>query len=227
MEDTDGEGVRVLKLKRLAEAKTRIRAAPTRSLSNPEPAAKRPIVSSEMPDPPPPQRVEGEPETTSSGSKDVLLDAILKPTEKIDKMSLKTDNMVSKQDLEEMQTKMETKISKNTKMEVASQMDPLKDKIWDIHTRLERVEQTGSSNQNVNGSVGTTDAQNVLRNQINALQAKIAELSIEKRPVAVIGLGRKCIVVDDAKIWINNKCKDYGFGPTVDIYGVRNLVLRV
>ena len=153
----------------------------------------------------------------ASGSEPQVVDSILAAiaalSTKIDGMSLKQDNMVSKQDLQVMQNQMESK----TQVMVSSAVDPLKDTIFDLQARLEKVEQTGPVGSNQNAS-SSTHGQELLQNQINALQAKIVELSFQKRPVAVIGGFRNCGNLEDAKVWINAKCVEYGVASAVDIW---------
>ena len=76
---------------------------------------------------------------------------------------------------------------------------------------------------NVGGSASSpvelnSETQTLLQNQITALQNKIVELSVQKRPIAVLGMGRKCGGLDDAKIWINAKCIEFGVGTTSDVW---------
>ena len=43
-------------------------------------------------------------------------------------------------------------------------------------------------------------------------------MSVQKRPVAVIGGFRNCGSLDDAKVGINAKCADYGISSAVDMW---------
>ena len=76
-----------------------------------------------------------------------------------------------------MQKKMELQISEDTKIQVASAVDPLKDKIFEIHTRLQKVEQVGPSNQNESG--GNTEK---LQKQIDEITEKIKHTDIAADP---------------------------------------------
>ena len=85
-------------------------------------------------------------------------------------MSIKQNEMVVKDDLVNMQNQIE----KNTREFVSSAADPLKDKFFDISARLEKVEKRGPSSS----IAPNTETQQLLQNQISALQAQIFELSV-------------------------------------------------
>lgn len=108
--------------------------------------------------PPPLEDPNKKPATT-----DPILKAIEALSQQFGSMSLKPnaietkmDTMVSKQDLQVMQTQMGNK----TQVLVSSTVDPLKDKTSDLHARLGKVEQKGprSPNQNAGNS---TDGQEI------------------------------------------------------------------
>ena len=75
-----------------------------------------------------------------------------------------------------------------------------------IGARLEKIRNGEVSNSGPNV---TTEAQLVVLNQINSLQGRIFRLSVQKRPVAVIGF-KNCGGIEDAKNWINAKCTEFG-----------------
>ena len=60
----------------------------------------------------------------------------------------------------------------NTQVQISVAVDPLKDKICEIHDRLQKVENRNTSHTVPNDS----EAQAHLQSQINALQSKIVEL---------------------------------------------------
>lgn len=178
------------KMDKLQKAQTRIRSAPSRSNSGAEPPAHKKPKEDPSPSPTPP-------------NKNPILEVILELAQTIDNSFLKTDNMVLKTGLEGMQTKIES----HTQALISAIVDPLKDKICDIHARLENIEKVSPSNQN---SSSSTDAQEKLQNQIDALQSKIKELSAVKTTVAVIGGLGKCGSLFDAKVWLRAKCGTLG-----------------
>ena len=125
--DSIGESIQ-----KLQEAKSRIRAAPTRSSSDPTSPHKRQSVNAE--DPPPSLGLPKNDENSGmvgggdgggggggSGSvEDPVLLAILELTKKVDNISLTQNQMVVKSDLETMQNKMQ----ENTKVQISTAVDP-------------------------------------------------------------------------------------------------------
>ena len=86
-------------MKKLVEAKNRIKSAPSRSGSGAEPPGKKIDTKPDFENSPDSSQGNGQ---NQNASEDPILKAILALTQKVDKISLKTDNMVSKSDLEAM-----------------------------------------------------------------------------------------------------------------------------
>ena len=115
---------------KLQEAKSRIRGAPSRSGSGAEPPAfKKPTTEETPPSPTLPK----------NEVKDPILLAIMKLTEKVDQITIQNESKVSKKDLEEMQVSMEKRNAENTKIQISSAVDPIKDNIFEMHARLEKI----------------------------------------------------------------------------------------
>ena len=119
--------------------------------------------------------------------------------------------MVLKEDLELMQNQIETK----TQVLISSAVDPLKNKIHDVVKLFRKIEIEGPGfiPNGMNAQVVAG-----LQKQIDALHSKIYELSIQKRPVSVIGGFRNCGSMNEVKTWTIAKCKEFGMSAPLDMW---------
>ena len=138
-------------------------------------------------------------------------------------MAMKTDVQQIRGEVKTEFQQMRKQINDDTQVMVSAAVDPIKDTIFDLNARLQKVESHGpsSSNQNHNTTIQTQ-----LQSQIEALEQQIKELSIQKRPVAVVGF-KNCGGLEDAKIWIQAKCTDFGVSVPSEMWCPRGGFKRI
>ena len=120
--------------------------------------------------------------------------------------------MASKEDLRQMQND----IHKSTKNMVSEVVDPIKDQIFEINARFEKVESNPSQNTSNN------EAQSKLQEQVVTLEASVSNLasstSVQKTPTAVFGGLASLGSMQNAITWLKQKLSEVGAPTPVDVY---------